>query len=113
MSGELDLLAASPTVRRWFESAGYDSDPSEEQEARLALLAGFCQRESKSPDELVAGCLRTTKVGDTAISAKGRTAMQAAIEDFGASTGRGGRGPGVAGKTLRGFRRHNGAFSHG
>jgi len=113
MSGELDLLAASHTVRRWFESAGYDSDPSEEQEARLALLAGFCQREGKSPDELVAGCLRTTKVGDTAISAKGRTAMQAAIEDFVASTGRAGRDAVVAGNTLRGFLIHNGVFIQG
>ena len=113
MSEELDRLAESPMVRRWFESAGYDSDPPEEQEARLALLAGFCRREGRSPDELVAGCLRTTKVGDTAISAKGRTAMQAAIEEFVASTGRAGRDAVVAGNTLRGFLIHNGVFIQG
>jgi hypothetical protein len=113
MSEQLDTLAESPTVRRWFESAGYDSDPPEEQEARLALLAGFCRSESKSPDELVAGCLRTTKVGDTAISTKGRNAMQAAIEEFVASTGRAGRDAVVAGNTLRGFLIHNGVFIQG
>jgi hypothetical protein len=113
MSEDLDRLAGSPMVRRWFESAGYDSDPPEEREARLALLAGFCQHENRSPDELVAGCLRTTKLGDTAISAKGRSAMQAAIEAFVASTGRTGRDAVVAGNALRGFLIHNGVFIQG
>jgi hypothetical protein len=113
MSTGTAQLAGSPAVRRWFESAGYEADPADEQEARLALLAGFCAQQAKSPDELVAGCLRTTKVGDTAISAKGRNAMQAAIEDFVASTGRAGREAVVAGNLLRGFLIHNGIFIQG
>ena len=105
--------AGSSAVRRWFTSAGYDDDPPEEQDARLALLAGFCRHAGKSPDELVAGCLRTTKTGDTAISAKGRTAIQTAIEEFVAATGRTGREAVVAGNALRGFLIHNGVFIQG
>lgn len=109
----VELLAGSPAVRRWFESAGYDADPPGDQEARLALLDGFCRHQGKSPDELVAGCLRTTKLGETAISAKGRNAVQAVIEEFVASTGRSGREAVVAGNVLRGFLIHNGVFIQG
>ena len=106
-------LAASPAIARWFASAGYDKDPAEEQQARLVLLADFCRHLGKSPDDLVAGCLRTTKGGDTAISAKGRNAVQTAIDGYVASTGRTGRDAVVAGNTLRGFLIHNGIFIQG
>lgn len=105
--------AASPAVTRWFASTGYDQDPPDEQQDRLALLAGFCRHVGQSPEELVAGCLRTTKNGDTAISAKGRNAIQAAIDAFMAATGRTGRDAVVAGNTLRGFLVHNGVFIQG
>jgi hypothetical protein len=106
-------LAASPAIARWFESAGYDQDPAPEQQSRLVLLADFCLHQGTSPDELVAGCLRTTKQGDTAISAKGRNAVQAAIGEFMAATGRTGREAVVAGNVLRGFLIHNGVFIQG
>ena len=108
-----EALTESTVVRRWFASAGYDADPPDEQEARLELLAAFCAHVGQSPEELVASCLRTTKHGDTAISAKGRTAMQEAIETFVASTGRTGRDAVAAGNTLRGFLIHNGVFIQG
>ena len=73
----------------------------------------FCRYEDTSPDDLVAGCLRTTKHGDTAISAKGRNAIQTAIDEFIASTGRTGRDAVVAGNALRGFLIHNGVFIQG
>ena len=107
------MSAPLSTVERWFASAGYDQDPVAEQQARLTLLADFCRHLDKSPDELVAGCLRTTKHGDTAISAKGRNAIQAAIDEFTAATGRTGRDAVVAGNTLRGFLIHNGVFIQG
>jgi hypothetical protein len=115
MSTVEDIVVSleSPSVARWFASAGYDQDPPIEQEARLALLTGFCRHLEKSPDELVAGCLRTTKHGDTAISAKGRNAIQAAIGEYVASTGRTDRDAVVAGNTLRGFLIHNGVFIQG
>jgi hypothetical protein len=106
-------LATSPAIARWFESAGYDKDPAAEQQSRLVLLSDFCRHLDTSPDELVARCLRTTKHGDTAISAKGRTAVQAAINEFMATTGRTDREAVVAGNTLRGFLIHNGVFIQG
>ena len=105
--------AASATVARWFASTGYDQDPPEEQQQRLDLLADFCHHVGHSPDELVAGCLRTTKNGDTAISAKGRNAVQAAIDEHMAASGRTGRDAIVAGNTLRSFLIHNGVFIQG
>jgi hypothetical protein len=110
MSG---ALLESTAVRRWFAGAGYDGDPPADQEERLGLLAAFCAQVGQSPEELVASCLRTTKQGDTAISAKGRTAMQEAIEGFVASTGRTGREAVTAGNVLRGFLIHNGVFIQG
>ncbi len=106
-------LATSPAIARWFASAGYDKDPTDEQQARLVLLADFCRHLGKTPDDLVAGCLRTTKHGDTAISAKGRNAIQTDIDEFMAATGRTGRDAVVAGNTLRGFLIHNGVFIQG
>ena len=106
-------IAASALVRRWFESAGYDTDPPEEQERRLGLLAEFCGHVGRSPEELVASCLRTTKHGDAAISAKGRTAMNDAIEEYVAASGRAGREAVTAGNTIRGFLIHNGIFIQG
>jgi hypothetical protein len=100
-------------VKRWFASAGYNTDPPEEQTRRLTLLAEFCRHVDQDPDELVTSCMRTTKHGDTAISAKGRNAMQVAIEEFTASTGRSGREAVVAGNQLRGFLIHNGVFIQG
>lgn len=106
-------LASSPAIARWFESAGYDKDPAAEQQERLVLLADFCRHMGQPPDEIVAGCLRTTKHGDTAISAKGRNAIQAAIDQFMAATGRTDRDAVVAGNVLRGFLIHNGVFIQG
>ena len=103
----------SPSVARWFASAGYDQDPPAEQEERVAFLTEFCRHLGKAPDELVAGCLRTTKQGDTAISAKGRNAVQTAIDEFVASTGRTDRDAVVAGNALRSFLIHNGVFIQG
>jgi hypothetical protein len=106
-------LTSSPAVQRWFESAGYRADPIPDQERRLALLGAFCAQEGKTPDELVRACLRTAKSGRTAISAKGRNAMNTSIEEF--VTGRllNGREAIVAGNIIRGFLIHNGVFIQG
>ena len=115
MSTVNDIVVSlgSPSVARWFTSAGYDEDPPVEQEERLAFLTAFRHHLGESPDEVVAGCLRTTKQGDTAISAKGRNAIQTAIDEFVASTGRTDREAVVAGNALRGFLIHNGVFIQG
>jgi len=108
-----EQVAEAPTVRRWFTSARYDNDPPEEKEARLRLLADFCTHTGKSPDELVSGLLRTTKAGDTAISAKRREAMDASINEFVEKSGFTGRDAVVNGNTVRGFLVHNGIFIQG
>lgn len=109
----VEALRSAPTVRRWFESAGYDSDPVDEQVRRLGLLAGFCERMEQEPGELVASCLRTTKAGETAISSKGRTKMNEEIAEFVESTGLEGREAVAAGNVIRGFLIHNGVFIQG
>jgi len=106
-------LAAEPTVRRWFESAHLDENPPEEQTHRLALLADFCDHTGQQPGELVAGLLRTTKDGDTAISAKKRTAMNTAIDEFVEKSGFTGRDAVVNGNIIRSFLVHNGIFIQG
>lgn len=106
-------LAATPPVRRWFQSARFEDDPPEERQHRLALLAEFCDYTGQSPEELVAGVLRTTKSGDTAISAKRREAMDGTINEFVEKKGLTGREAVVTGNTLRGFLVHNGIFIQG
>ena len=106
-------LTEDRAVRRWFESAHLDNEAPEEQTHRLALLAGFCGHAGQSPGELVAGLLRTTKEGETAISAKRRTAMNAAIDEFVEESGFTGRDGVVNGNVIRSFLVHNGIFIQG
>jgi hypothetical protein len=106
-------VAAASTVRRWLASAGLQDAPAQDRDRRLALLADFCRHTGQSPDELVRGCLRTTKAGDTAISAKRRTAMNTTIDVFVAARGLDGRDAVVSGNTLRSFLVHNGIFIQG
>ena len=106
-------IAGLPTVKRWFESARYNDDPEEERQARLALLAEFCDHIGENPDELVAGLKRTTKDGDTAIRAKRRTAVNDAISEFVDKRGDTGRDAVVNGNVIRGFMVHNGIMIQG
>ena len=112
MTGPADL-AQDPAVRRWFESAKFDDDPAEVQTHKLALLADFCDHTGQPPGELVAGLLRTTKDGHTAIAAKKRIAMNATIEEFVEKSGFTGKDAVVNGNIIRGFLVHNGIFIQG
>ncbi|HEV7863409.1 MAG TPA: hypothetical protein VGR20_11935, partial [Acidimicrobiia bacterium] len=84
-------LTDDPAVRRWFESAHLGDIPPDEQTHRLALLADFCEHVAQPPGEMVSGLLRTTKDGDTAISSKRRTIMNASIDEFVEKSGYTGR----------------------
>ncbi|MGH8973455.1 MAG: hypothetical protein ACRD0C_09655 [Acidimicrobiia bacterium] len=108
-----EAIAGQATVQRWFASAHYDEDPEEERQHRLALLAEFCDHIGESPDELIAGLLRTTKDGDTAIRAKRREAVNTAIEEFVEKRGDTGREAVVSGNSIRGFMVHNGIMIQG
>ncbi|HEV7861290.1 MAG TPA: hypothetical protein VGR20_01275, partial [Acidimicrobiia bacterium] len=62
---------------------------------------------------MVSGLLRTTKDGDTAISSKRRTIMNAAIDEFVEKSGFTGRDAVVNGNIIRSFLVHNGIFIQG
>lgn len=106
-------LAENAAVRRWFTSANLDEIPAEDQTHRLALLAEFCAHTGQQPEELVSGLLRTTKDGDTAISAKRRTLMNATIDEFVEKSGVTGKDAVVNGNIIRSFLVHNGIFIQG
>jgi len=100
-------------VQRWIAGAHLDELPEEEQAHRLALLADFCDHAGQPPGELAAGLLRTTKDGETAISAKRRTAMNATIDEFVEKSGATGKDAVVNGNIIRSFLVHNGIFIQG
>jgi len=106
-------LEQDAAVRRWFESAKLDEDPPEAKTHKLALLADFCEHTGQQPGELVAGLLRTTKDGHTAIAAKKRIAMNATIEEFVEKSGFTGKDAVINGNVIRGFLVHNGIFIQG
>jgi hypothetical protein len=106
-------VAAAPSVVRWFDSARLHSDTEEEKQLRYGLLADFCDHIGQTPDEMVAGLMRTTKKGETAISGKRRAAMDASIDEFVEKSGFTGRDAVVNGNILRSFLVHNGIFIQG
>ena len=106
-------LAENPAVRRWFTSANLDELDEEGKTHRLALLADFCAQIGQQPEELVSGLLRTTKDGDTAISAKRRILMNANIDEFVEKSGATGKEAVINGNIIRSFLVHNGIFIQG
>lgn len=108
-----EQLVTSPAVLRWLRGAGYDSAPEAQRAEALDLLAGLCSFAARGPDDLVAGCLRTTKAGDRTISAKGRREAEVTIERFVESRGLAGHQAIVVSNRLRGFLIHNGIFMQG
>ena len=106
-------VAAAPSVVRWFDSARLHSDSDEEKQLRYGLLGDFCDHLGSSPDEIVAGLMRTTKKGEAAISGKRRAAMDASIDEFVEKSGFTGRDAVVNGNIIRSFLVHNGIFIQG
>ncbi|HEY4928671.1 MAG TPA: hypothetical protein VIH95_05930 [Acidimicrobiales bacterium] len=89
------------------------TEPEAEHAALVDLLGGLCEFAGKGPDALVTECLRTTKSGDRAISAKGRRWAEDTIEAFVATKGFTGHQAVVTANALRGFLIHNGIFMQG
>lgn len=108
-----DLLDAR-TVKHWIISARLDSEPSEELDKRLGILADFVVRVGKDPDDLVEYCfLRKRDTGERFSSVKRRADVNDWIEDFVAHRGWTGRDAVVNGNTIRSFMIHNGAVIQG
>ncbi len=110
LPGELADFAAAASVQHWLERSG-DGDGA--RLADIAMLQRFCGSIGTNPDDLVAQCLRSTRSGDTAISAAGRRRTDQAITAFVAAEGATGRDAIVLGNKLRAFLIHNGIFMQG
>jgi hypothetical protein len=106
-------VAAAVTVRRWLAGTRSQEVSLLERDRWLALLADFCRWIGQSPDQLVASLLHLTEAGDLSISAKRRTVVNCAIDEFVGTRGLEGKDAVVTGNTLRSFLVHNGIFIQG
>jgi hypothetical protein len=101
----VEALAGQQTVGRWLRA--YDAhwnvqQTDRETQAKLEVLARFCEVCGRQPDELVAWLFRQTPEGPR-IRLKRRREVMALIDSFEAEHG--GR---PAGNTVRSFLIHNG-----
>jgi hypothetical protein len=102
------------SVRRWFASAGHERQPDEVQERYLRILADFCARTGKTPDELVAFCfLRKRDTGERFVSVKRRVSVNGWIDEFVTAQGWTGKDAVVNANVVRGFLIHNGVLIQG
>lgn len=102
------------SVRQWMAGAGLDHDPVEARERKLRILADFCARVGKQPDELVAFCiLRKKATGERFLSVKRREAVNGWLDEFAAEQGWAGKDAVVNANVVRGFLIHNGVFIQG
>jgi hypothetical protein len=109
-----DGIRSSPAVQRWFTSARHDSAPAETQDRYLEILASFCERVGKSPDELVAFCfLRKKATGERFVSVKRRVTVNEWIAEFVVERGWGGKDAVVNANVIRGFLIHNAVLIQG
>jgi hypothetical protein len=103
-------LRAAATVRTWFEGlrAQSDVDPDADPD-RLRILAAFCERVGKTPDEIIADCLRPAGDG-LKIRVKGRRFYAEEIAAFQAVAAAEPREQVRWGNTVRSFLIHNGVL---
>ncbi len=91
------------------DGSGHGGDESADRD-----LAQFCEYAgAATTDELLSRCLRTTKQGDMALSAKGRREIDTLIDEWVASIGLSGREAIVKGNRIRSFLIHHGVFMQG
>jgi hypothetical protein len=107
-------IESQGSVKQWMAGAGLDHDPAEARERKLAILADFCARVGKQPDELVAFCiLRKKATGERFLSVKRRGAVNDWLDEFAAEQGWTGKEAVVNASVVRGFLIHNGVFIQG
>ena len=103
-------LRAAAAVRTWFEGLRAQSDVDPEADPdRLPILAAFCTRVGKTPDEIVAECLRPAGDG-LKIRVKGRRFYAEAIAAFQSEAAGDAREQVRWGNTVRSFLIHNGVL---
>jgi len=107
-------LESQASVKQWAASAGHSDDPPEVREERLRILAAFCAKVDKEPDELVAFCiLRKKETGERFLSVKRREEINGWLEEFAAERGWAGKQAVVNANVVRSFLIHNGVLIQG
>jgi hypothetical protein len=107
-------LESQASVKQWAASAGHPDDPPEVREQKLQILAAFCAKVDKEPDELVAFCiLRKKETGERFLSVKRREAINGWLEEFAAEQGWAGKQAVVNANVVRSFLIHNGVLIQG
>jgi len=106
-------IESQASVKRWAASAGLSYDP-EVQEAKLRILADFCAKVDKEPDELVAFCiLRKKETGERFLSVKRRETINQWLEEFTTEQGWAAKQAVVNANVVRSFLIHNGVLIQG
>ena len=107
-------IDSQASVKQWAAGAGFDRDPAEVREQKLGILADFCAKVDKSPDELVAFCiLRKKATGERFLSVKRREAINNWLDEFAAEQGWTGKQAVVNANVVRSFLIHNGVLIQG
>jgi len=76
-------FADCQTVQTWLQGVHEQSGVSPEADAiRVQVLAEFCARVEKQPDEIIDDCLRDVEGGGKKIRAKGRRFYADKINEF-------------------------------
>jgi hypothetical protein len=107
-------IDAQASVKQWAAGAGFDHDPAGVREQKLQILADFCTKVGKQPDELVAFCiLRKKATGERFLSVKRREAINGWLDEFAVEQGWAGKEAVVNANVVRSFLIHNGVLIQG
>jgi len=107
-------IESQASVKQWVTGSVLAQDPAEVREQKLGILADFCAKVGKSPDELVAFCiLRKKATGERFLSVKRREAVNNWLDEFVADQGWTGKQAVVNANVVRSFLIHNGVFIQG
>lgn len=110
----VENLASTPEVKRWMSSSKLDKEPQQEQDARIRVLADFCNNQGKDPAEIIASVLRGGEEdGQYTLAIKGRRELDKAINEFGDNLGGTEHQNITAGNVVRSFFIHNGVQMQG
>lgn len=107
-------IESQASVKQWMAGSALAQDPAEVRGQKLRILADFCAKVDKSPDELVAFCiLRKKATGERFLSVKRREAINGWLDEFTAEQGWTGKQAVVNANVVRSFLIHNGVLIQG
>jgi hypothetical protein len=103
-------LRGQATVETWYQGLRAQSDVDPDAEAdRLEILARFCERVERTPDEIIADCVRQTDDG-ARLRLKARRRYAEEIAAFQGTAPGDAREQARWANTIRSFLIHNGIF---